>query len=82
MKALANICGTIPPDTDNFSDDSIYHTIRDISISSNDMIDYSSWQTSYKSLALTFHPLFTAEGICFSFNDLNSHEIYTDEYDI
>lgn len=86
MKALANICEfTLPGHiyhNDNFSDDSIYHTIRDFSISYNDTFIYSLWQTSYNYFQLTFHPIFTDDGICFSFNDLNSHEIYTDVYDI
>lgn len=83
MKALAHICQMIFPnyitDGDHISDERIYDIIQNMSITSEDLFSYSLWQTNYDYSWLPFTPLLTEEGICFAFNDLNSHEIYSNQ---
>lgn len=83
MKALAHICPMLVPNHisvgDHISDDRIYDLIQDMAITSADLFSYSLWQSNYNQSVLSFTPLLTEEGICFAFNDLNSHEIYTNQ---
>lgn len=83
MNALSHICRDIGVGSNyssNFSDDSIYDIIMDIAPTFNDTMVICKWN-DYKRVPCSkfIVPMFTNEGICFAFNALNSHEIYTDE---
>lgn len=54
---------------------SIYDTISEL-FESLHMSEETGWQASYTFQA---QRIFTDEGICFSFNALKFHEMYTDE---
>lgn len=57
---------------------SIYHTIKYISPDADSVILAASF---LKNVAI-FEPIFTGEGLCYTFNSLNSRDIYTDEYEL
>lgn len=57
---------------------SIYDAISEISPNLDSVILFAYW-TSNLTLTLKFKPILTEEGLCFTFNSLNSGEIFTDE---
>lgn len=77
LKAIAHICPRVPHLTtfnDTFRDESIYDTIQDISRLE---IFHECFWDSYSCEFIT--PVLTDEGFCFTFNALNSREVYTNE---
>lgn len=58
---------------------SIYDAISEISPNLDSVILFAYW-TSNLTLTLKFKPILTEEGLCFTFNSLNSGEIFTDEW--
>lgn len=61
--------------TENYS---VYGTIADIAPSRGDSIFAAHWAINLKNRA-TFEPIFTEEGFCFTYNSINSREIYANE---
>lgn len=68
-------------DTDEYADDSIYEEFSDVSPNVREMFGSCKWRQKYNPCVSHFTPSFTELGICYSFNGLNSHKMYTDEYD-
>lgn len=83
LNAMAHICPMLPhlaTYKDNFTDETIYDTIQDIAPKIRQSVDRCHWQYRFKNCSELFVPVFTEDGLCFTFNALNSNEIYTDEY--
>lgn len=55
--------------------ESIYKTISEMSPELDTIILFSTFINQWKRL----RPIFTGEGLCFTFNSLNSRDIYTNE---
>lgn len=83
METVANICNRPLVDyyqRTNFTDESIFRIIQDVALSLNDTMLYCEWRGMGNFCTALFQPILTEEGVCFSFNDLNSRDIYTEEY--
>lgn len=81
METLFHICPDLyKPSTSNtkFTNTSIYDIMEDIAISVNDITIYCEWREEFQNCTDFFEPIFTDDGLCFVFNALNSHEMYTD----
>lgn len=61
----------------NFTDAVLIQQINDISIKLNDSLHYCNWHYKDKKCFELFRPILTEEGICFTFNSLNSRDIYS-----
>lgn len=64
---------------EKFADKSIFDLIQDMAPAFNDTFDRCEWQYDFWSCTELFSPMITADGVCFTFNALNSRDIYTDE---
>lgn len=80
MEALLQTCGTeIPFDFgNNFTDASVIQTLKYMSINLHEFMDVCIWQ-KYRNCSNFFQPILTEDGFCFTFNSLNSRDIYTDK---
>lgn len=65
----------------NISTTDILNTLREMSLTLNDTIFNCSWLYNSDDCEDDFKAILTEEGICFTFNALNSQDVYTDEYD-
>lgn len=77
LEALSQIC--LVPDGIFYggSNVSIYETIKDISPGLSSVMDYD--ERDFQDRLIEFKPTFTARGLCFTFNSMNSEEIYRDQ---
>lgn len=85
MEALSHICQfnfrTAIRWGQNFTNSSIYDTLEDIAPSLNYSMFKCSWFNQNVPCSTYFAPVLTENGLCFSFNTLNSHEVLSDEYE-
>lgn len=81
MEAFVQTCQFHPQDAIHFGrtyiNESIYNILIDQAPSFNDTFDYCEWMNEVRPCSQLFSPVLTSEGLCFSFNTLNSREIYT-----
>lgn len=84
INALAHICDFFWLDEQHFSDkytnESIYDEIVDVAPSLNQTLLACVWLYQNVPCETLFAPLLGEEGLCFTFNSINSQEIYTDEF--
>lgn len=82
LRALAHICPNFPESIQSnemFANESIYDTIQDVAYHIKVAILVCRWQADVRySKCKPF--VFTDDGLCSTFNALNSHDVYTDEW--
>lgn len=82
LNALAHVCPYLRhriKSSEDFVNESIYETIQDVSPKLPDLIQFCSQEYLNIKCSEIVKPVFSDEGLCFTFNALNSHDIYTDE---
>lgn len=84
LNALAHVCPLLPhliEYKDNFTDESIYATIQDMAPNTRESFSpFCGWQRKFSKCSKLFTRVLTDDGLCLTFNALNSHEMYTNEY--
>ena len=84
MRALAHLCTSDIIDYfslgEDFANASIYKTMRDMALPLDDVAPDCKFGRLFSSCDWFLKPSVTDEGVCFTFNALNSNEIYTNEY--
>lgn len=64
----------------NFTDERIFDTIHELAPNFTDTMFFCKWRNTFTLCQdIGFQPVLTEEGVCFTFNALNSEDIYTDE---
>lgn len=65
---------------ETFATESIYQMLRRMALQPSEMLTSFQWQYKEELTRSEFFvPILTENGLCFTFNALNSHEIYTEE---
>lgn len=57
--------------------ETVYETLRDLGVDRDSVIPFAT----FLGQIAHFQPIFTGDGLCFTFNSINSMEIYSDEYE-
>lgn len=82
--ALSHVCRDLGANFNfsaKFTADSVYDIIMDVAPTFNDTMLICKWNDNkHVPCSKIIVPIFTNEGLCFAFNALNSHDIYTDSY--
>lgn len=86
MSALAHVCDKLGEKLgfkNGSQNDMIYKTLISTALPLENVIYAYAWQRKIsKDKKNHFVSVLTEKGLCFAFNSINSHEIYTDEYGI
>lgn len=79
---LSHICMRIPPLTsygNDFAYEDIFNVIQDVAPTVDEIMLSCSWKGTNFNCSEYLQPVLTNDGVCFTFNALNSRDIYTDE---
>lgn len=83
MKALIHICHFDFKDDirfhEEFTNSSIFETMQDIMPAFNETITKCKWRREKRACDELLSPIITGAGLCYAFNSLNSHDVYTNE---
>ena len=63
-----------------FTNDSFFHIMQDIAPSFNSTFVRCEWQNKHYPCSELFSLMLTSAGICYTFNALNSQDVYTKEW--
>lgn len=86
LEALDHICHFSQSQSRNehfgnkYLNETIFDRIQELAPTLSDSLSYCSWKAQRVECTDLFKPILTEHGLCFTFNALNSHEIYTEEY--
>lgn len=81
MSASAHLCKhqiwrNLPTGIQNIADDSIFELIYDMAPHMDDVFIECHFLHNHRCF---FYPIYTEEGLCYTFNALSLDRIYTDE---
>lgn len=83
MEALIHLCVFYNPVNEHFGhrfmNDSVYSLIEEMAPTCNETLSNCEWRGENHLCTNLFQPILTDRGICFTFNALNSHDIYSEE---
>lgn len=82
MEALYHICPSFEApfsDKSEFVNSSIYEIIEELAIPIRNITVSCEWREKKRVCSEFLQQYFTDDGLCFVFNALNSHEMYTDK---
>lgn len=82
FNALAHICDYLRANIEfknDFTNESIYNIMEDLAPNVEYMFDECSWQQKKVNCSEYISTEFNYEGLCFTFNALDSYDRYTEE---
>ena len=75
---LGHVCPLLPFEID-FTDEDVFNVIRDVAPTVEEITLSCSWKGAIINCSEYLKPVMTHDGVCYTFNGLNSRDIYTDE---